>query len=83
MKKLTQEELDNMRLKPPGRVSYLRSVFVNMKVGDILLIEPKDWKWKYKSPDSLCRRIEEKDKNIKFSVSRALDAGGWTVKRVK
>lgn len=81
MKKLTREDLEKMQLKPSGRVGYLRSVIVNMKPGDIILIEPKDWKWKDKWPDTLCKRIEQKHKGMKLSTSRALDNSGWVVIR--
>ncbi|MCG3166759.1 MAG: hypothetical protein POELPBGB_02541 [Bacteroidia bacterium] len=83
MKKLTPEELDKMELKPPGRVGYVRSAIVNMKPGEILLIEPKDWKWKDKWPDTLCKRIEQKHKDMKLKVSIAMDKSGWVVVREK
>jgi len=81
MKKITQEELDNMQIKPTGKSSYLRSVFMNLKVNEMILVEPKDWHWKYKTPSSLCRRIEENTK-FKFECMTALDGSGWVIKRL-
>jgi len=53
-----------------------------MKVNDILLIEPKDWKWKRKQPGIYCRRLE-KHHAIKFSCGKALDGSGWVIKRLE
>ncbi len=82
MKPLTQEEADKIKVKPPGRGSYLRSVFFNMKVNDILLLEPKDWKWKGKQPTDYLRRLY-KENGLKFICSKALDGSGWVIKRVE
>ncbi len=81
MKKLSREEADKIVIKPSGRGSYLRSVLLTMKVGDIVLIEPKDWKWKHKPPSAYCRRLEENNK-IKFTCGKALDGSGWVIERV-
>jgi len=82
MKKLTQEEADNIAIKPSGRGSVLRSALLTMKVNDILLIEPKDWKWRHKQPGIYCRRLE-KHHAIKFSCGKALDGSGWVIKRLE
>lgn len=81
MKTLTQEEADKIAVKPSGRGTYLRSVLFNMKVNDIILLEPKDWKWKRKQPTDYLRRLE-KNNGLKFSCGKALDGSGWVIKRL-
>ena len=44
MKHLTREEADNIGTQPDGRSSWFQGVLFGMKVGDIILIEPQDWK---------------------------------------
>jgi hypothetical protein len=46
MRKLTREEADALPKRPNKRLSWFRGVLFGMEVGEILLIEPKDWKQK-------------------------------------
>ncbi len=82
MRKLTKEELKELTTKPPGNVTYVRAQLVNMAKGEAFLIEPKDWKWKSKTPTTLCRRLE-KQTGMVFDCQRVLTGHGWVVKRVK
>ncbi len=82
MKKLTREEADNIPRKPPGRSSYVRNILINMKVGEFVLIEPKDWGWKSKRPSALTNYIE-KNSSMKFKCEQALDKSGWIVERLE
>lgn len=82
MKKLTESEAQAIITKPPGRVSYIRAMLLDMKPGDIFLIEKKEWNWKKKTPTAMCRRLEQRTA-LKFDCRRALDGSGWVVKRLK
>jgi hypothetical protein len=82
MKRLTEEEAGKIMLKPAGRGSLIRTMLLSMKPGEILLIEPKDWKWKKKTPTTMCRRVEKKT-TLHFTCLKAADGSGWVVRRVK
>ena len=82
MKKLTREEADKIPRKPPGRSSYVRNILINMKVGDIVLIEPQDWGWKSKLPSALTKYIES-NSAMRFKCEQALDKSGWVVERTE
>ena len=81
MKKLTAEEAAQVQLKPPGRGSLVRTTLMNMKPGEFVLIENKDWKWKSQTPVTFCR-VLEKEHKVKFEGHRTADSSGWLVKRI-
>ncbi len=83
MKKLTKEEAEAIVTRAPGNSTYLRSVLLGMKSGEYLHVEPKDWKWKSKTPHYLCRRLEQQYSTVKFDCKVALDGSGWIIKREK
>jgi len=83
MKKLTQEEADKLRTKPPGRISPVRLAISELEPGEHLLVEHKDWKVKKHTPRLLCRRIERKS-SARFEVKHVIsNGGGWLVTRIK
>lgn len=59
MKKLNEEEFQNLPLKGRGRSSHVFNSIVNLKVGEAILIEKKDWNRKA-GPSTLVRCIEKK-----------------------
>lgn len=81
MKKLTKEELHNFILKGKGRSSEVFNSILNLKVGEGLLIEPKDWHRKA-SPSTLVKYIE-KTHQLQLSYSALIDEQGWLVKRLE
>ena len=81
MKKLTPEEAGEIRLKPPGRGSLVRTTLLSMKVGEFVLIETKDWKWKTQTPVTYCRGLERRS-SLKYECHRTADLSGWLVKRL-
>ena len=81
MKKLTTDEAAQIQLKPAGRGSLVRTMLLTMKVGEFVLIENKDWKWKTQTPMTYCRRLERRSK-LKYECHRTADASGWLVKRI-
>ena len=82
MKKLTREEAQNISTRPAGRSSLARTYILCMKVGDIILLERKDWKQKFRKPSTFCR-ILEKQTNRKWKCDTALDGTGWVIERLK
>lgn len=82
MKLLTDAEVAAIKTKPAGKGSHVRTFLLNLKIGENLLIERKDWTWKRVTPSTLCRRLEKKFTR-KFNCDRALDGSGWIVKREK
>ena len=80
MKKLNEEEFNNLPLKGKGRSSHVFNSIVNLKVGEAILIEKKDWSRKV-SPSSLVRYIE-KNHQMKFTCGAVAGGAGWAVKRI-
>ncbi len=83
MKKITESEALAIITKPVGRVSHLRSMLLNLKPGEYLLVDKKDFTWKRKTPSVMCRRLEADNSTLKFDCKRALDGSGWLVKRIR
>lgn len=81
MKKLTQEEFSSLSLKGRGRSSEIYNSIINLKIGEALLIEPKDWNRKA-SPSSLVKYIE-KTQELKYTYSALANGNGWVIKRVE
>lgn len=81
MKKLSQEELHNFNLKGKGRSSEVFNSILNLKVGEGLLIEPKDWHRKA-SPSTLVKYIQ-KTHQLQLSYAALADDKGWLVKRLE
>jgi hypothetical protein len=82
MRKLTEEEADNIPTKKMGKQSAARVILSNMKVGEIILFEKSDWKQKYNSPFKLILNIR-KTTDTDFSCAATLDGSGWIIKRLK
>ena len=81
MKKLTQEEADAIKVLPHGKKTWLRTTLLSMRVGEIILIEPKEWTWKNQPLSTYCRRLEKLSK-VRFDCREAIDGSGWVVRRV-
>jgi hypothetical protein len=82
MRKITEAEAAAIVAKPVGNASPLRTMLLDMKPGEILLVESKDWTWKTKTPSAMCRRLEWHS-TLKFECKVALDGSGWIIKREK
>lgn len=82
MKKLSKEEAEKIRTRPSGRGSYAYKVLMAMRVGEIILLERKDWTWKSRKPGTYCKWLERK-KNRKWNCAEAVDGSGWVIERVK
>ena len=81
MKKLSADEFEQIAIKGKGRSSHLFNSIVNLKVGEGLLIEKKDWNRKA-SPSTLVRYIE-KNHRMKFACAAiSAEEGGWAIKRI-
>lgn len=82
MRIITDAEAESIIAKPAGNASRLRTMMLQLKTGQILLVERKDWRWKTKAPSVMCRRLERKS-TLKFECKVMLDGSGWLIKRVK
>jgi uncharacterized protein (DUF2249 family) len=80
MKKLSSEEFALLPIKGKGRSSAVFNTLINLKEGEGLLIEQKDWNRKA-APSSLIRYIEKKYQ-MKFSFGALTNGSGWAVQRV-
>ena len=83
MKMITEEERAAMVTRPMRKQSPVRTMLMNMKVNDILFIQPEDWTWKSATPAFLCRRVEKETDRL-FECEAVLQPSqGWIVKRVQ
>jgi hypothetical protein len=80
MKKLSDLEYEQLPLKGKGRSSHVFNSLINLKAGEALLIEKKDWTRKA-SPGTLVRYIEKKH-NMKFTCGAVDGGNSWAVKRI-
>jgi len=63
MKKLSAEEFSQLSIKGKGRSSVVFNSLINLKEGEGLLIEQKDWTRKA-APSALVRYIEKNTKCV-------------------
>jgi len=80
MRKLSPQEFEQLTIKGKGRSSYVFTSILNLKEGEALLIEKKDWQRKA-GPSTLVRYIEKRYKG-KFLCAAVEDGKGWAVKRI-
>lgn len=80
MKKLTLEEFEQLPIKGKGRSSHIFNSLINLKPGEALLIEKKDWNRKA-GPSTLVRYIEKKH-GLKFHFGALNGSNGWAVRRI-
>ena len=80
MKKLSAEEFAQLPIRGKGRSSVVFDSLINLKEGEGLLIEQKDWNRKA-APSTLIRYIEKKY-HMKFSFGALTSGTGWAVQRV-
>ena len=82
MKKLTREEVSKMPVKATGRSSIIKNILTNMNVGDIVLLEPNEWKQKDRSPVSYINRFA-KNTGRAYLCLKPLDGSGWVIERTR
>jgi uncharacterized protein (DUF2249 family) len=80
MIKLSAEEFSQLSIKGKGRSSAIFNSLINLKEGEGLLIEQKDWNRKA-APSALVRYIEKKYQ-MKFSFGALANGTGWAVQRL-
>ena len=80
MKKITKEEAAKLQRKL-GSSTLVRTEVTFMKVGEILVIERKDWTQK-KGPGQMIQRVTEKTKQ-KYMLKTLADESGWLVERIE
>lgn len=81
IKRLTSEEFDNLHLHRRGRSSVFYNTLLEMKVGEAIIIEKKEWRPKY-PPTTIINRVQ-KNFGYKFTWGALSDRSGWAVKRIK
>ena len=80
MRKLTSDEFEQLPIRGKGRSSQVFNSIVNLKAGEAVLIEHKDWKRKA-GPSTLVRYIEKKHQ-MKFTCGALAEGNGWAIKRI-
>lgn len=80
MRKITDEEYQNLVVKGRGRSSKVFSEISSLKPGENLIIEKADWKKRY--PIARVTSYIGKRNSRKFTTSSIVDGSGWVVKRI-
>ena len=81
MKKISEEESSKLPIKGRGRSSVFYSAILNLKVGENLIIEKKEWN-KCRTPLRICRYIEKKF-GVQYNDGELFDKSGWKITRIK
>lgn len=81
MKKITEEEFQNLEFDGKGPASMPYVNILNLRTGEILVIEKTDW-LRRDTPGKMCRYIEKRNPHVKYDVIRLKDKQGWAVKRI-
>ncbi len=81
MQLITDDELNKLPLRGKGTATLPNNKILNLKKGENLKIETKDWKRK-DTPGRICRYLEKKFPNVKYDVFTIADKKGWVVKRI-
>ena len=79
MKKLNEEEASNLMPLKGGRETLLSSQLKQLKIGEAIVLEAKDWKTKsppYRVANGIAKRY-----GWKFGQGRMPDGSGWLFKR--
>jgi hypothetical protein len=80
MRKITKEEAAGLVIRK-GSSSVVRTAVMNLKPGEILLVEKKDWNQK-NGPGQMLTRLR-KSTGVDCKVSVLANGGGWIIERVK
>ena len=81
MRKLSASEFEQLPIKGKGRSSHVFNSIINLKEGEALLVERKDWARKA-GLSTLVRYIEKKHE-MKFLCGALEGGSGWAVKRIE
>lgn len=80
---ITPEESSKYQKKVTGRTTLVRSLMMQLEMGQEMIVTKEEWKWKRVGPNHLCRYLEKRTQ-LKFECYRILNAqGGWIIKRIK
>lgn len=80
MKKLSSDEFAQLPIRGKGRSTHVFNSLINLKPGEAVLIEKKDWSRKA-GPSTLVRYIEKKHQ-MKFHFGALNGDSGWAVRRI-
>ena len=81
MKRITKEEAAAMPKRPNKRLSWFRGVLFGMTQGEIILLEPQDWKQK-RAPITAIKRMTGK-LGREWKCETLLYDKGWVIERIK
>jgi hypothetical protein len=81
MKHLTREEAAGIATRPDGKTSWFRGVLFGMSVGDIILIEPHDWK-QQRAPMTVIKWMPGTNGRA-WKCKRVMGQRSWVIERVK
>jgi hypothetical protein len=79
MKRITKEEAAALPKRPNNRLSWFRGVLFGMSIGEIILLEPQDWKQK-RAPSTVIKRMTAKQ-DREWKCETVLQNRGWVIER--
>jgi len=82
MKRITKAEADQMVKRPDGRLTYARGLLITMKVGEVILLERKDWTRKWQVPSTFCKWLGRETTGA-WKCETLMDGTGWVIERLK
>lgn len=81
MKRLTKEEADAMETRPEGRMSWFRGVLIGMPVGEVILLERKEWHQK-RAPITVIKSFTNVG-TMAWSCKQLANGAGWIIERLR
>jgi hypothetical protein len=81
MKRITKEEAAALPKRPNNRLSWFRGVLFGMSIGEIILLEPKDWKQK-RAPITVIKQMTAKQ-GREWKCETVLQNKGWVIERIQ
>jgi hypothetical protein len=81
MRRLTKEQAEEIPTRPDGKTSWFKGVLFAMKVGDIILIEPQDWK-QQRAPITVINYMAGTN-GRQWTCKLVIGQKSWVVERVK
>ena len=82
MKKLTEEEFNQLIIRGTGRASVFYKAIIRLKVGEALLISRTEYTL-YHGPGRICKIIMKRFPHVKYTYGPIADGSGWAIKREK
>lgn len=82
MRRISKKEAEKLKTQVNGKRSRVRAEIESLEVGEIMLLERKDWTQPTHSPTRMVKQVETAMKR-KYTCARLIDGTGWLIERLE